>query len=100
MDVGLHDHGIEGLVDPPAGLQDGREEAPLPELGDGQLHVPGLGREHPGPVPVALVAPRTGPLIAVRPDLGGELDLDQLLADQGGCFFDEVEALTGSECVE
>jgi hypothetical protein len=51
-------------------------------------------------VPVALVAPGAGPLIAVGSDLGGELDLDQLLADKGGCFFDEVESLTGSECVE
>jgi hypothetical protein len=51
-------------------------------------------------VPVALVASAGRPFIAVGPDLGGELDLDQLLTDQGSCFFDEVEALTGSECVE
>jgi len=98
--IGLHHHGVEGLVDPSAGLQDGGEEASLPKLGDGQLHVPGLGGEHPSTVPVALVAASVGPLIAVRPDLGGELDLDQLLADQSSCFFDEVEAFTGSERVE
>ena len=57
-------------------------------------------RQHPGPVPVALVAPRGGSLIAIRSDLGGEFDFDQLLADQSCCFFDEVEALTGSERVE
>ena len=44
VDVGLHDHGVEGLVDAPAGLEDGGEEAALAELGDGQLHVAGLGR--------------------------------------------------------
>ncbi|MBF6558405.1 MAG: hypothetical protein IVW52_20105 [Acidimicrobiales bacterium] len=33
-------------------------------------------------------------------DLGGEFGLDQLLAHQSCGFFDEVESLTGSECVE
>ena len=51
-------------------------------------------------MPVALSDTGAGPLVAVGSDLGGELDLDQLLADQGGCFFDEVETFTGSECIE
>ena len=51
-------------------------------------------------MPVALVAAGLRPLIAVGSDLGAELDLDQLLAHQGGCFFDEVEAFAGSEAVE
>src|ERR1019366_9063085 len=79
VDVGLHDHRVEGLVDPTAGLEDGGEEAPLPELRDGQFHVTGFGREHPGAVPVALVPAGAGPLRAVGADLDTELDLDQLL---------------------
>ena len=34
VDVGLHDDCVEGLVDPPAALENRGEEAPLPELGD------------------------------------------------------------------
>ena len=45
VDVGLHDDGVEGLINAPAALQDAREEAPLAQLGDLQLHVAGLGGE-------------------------------------------------------
>jgi hypothetical protein len=31
-DVGLHDDGTEGAIDPTAALEDAREEAPLAEL--------------------------------------------------------------------
>jgi hypothetical protein len=43
-DVGLHHHRIERLVDPAAGLEDDREERPLPQLRDPRLDVAGLGR--------------------------------------------------------
>jgi hypothetical protein len=54
VDVGLHDHGEQGPVDPPPPFQQGREERALAELRDLQLQVAGLGRQRPGPVPVAL----------------------------------------------
>ena len=76
------------------------EEAAPAQLGDGQLDVAGLGGEHPGTVPVALVGALIGPLIALGTDERGQLGLDQLLADQADGFSDQVEPfarLEGSE---
>ena len=61
--VGLHHHGVEGLVDPAARLEPVREEAALPELllgrslrlVDGPGQVSHLGGEHPLAVAVAVV---------------------------------------------
>jgi hypothetical protein len=100
MHVGLHDDRIEGLVDPASGLEDRGEEAALAQLRDSQLHVTGLGREQPRPVPVALGDPGVGSFVAVGPDHRGEFGLDQLLADQGDRFFDEVQAFAGTEGVK
>jgi hypothetical protein len=52
--VRLHHHGVEGLVDPAAGLQPVGEEAALPQFGDGQGQVPHLGREQASAVAVAV----------------------------------------------
>ena len=79
--VGLHDHGVEGLVDAPAGLEDRGEEAAFPQLGDAELDVAGLGRDQARPVPVALGHPPFGAFIASGADLGGRFGLDQLLED-------------------
>ena len=43
VDVGLHHHRVQGLVDPPPRLQDGREERALAQLRDPQLR-----RRRPG----------------------------------------------------
>jgi hypothetical protein len=43
VDVGLHHHRVQRLIDPPPRLQDGREEAALAQLGNAQLYVAGLG---------------------------------------------------------
>ena len=51
---GFHHLRIQGLVDGPATFEDDGEERALPQLRDPQLHVPGLGREQPGPESVAL----------------------------------------------
>ena len=42
--VGLHDDRPEGPVDAPARFEQRREEGALPELGDAQVEVTGLGR--------------------------------------------------------
>ena len=44
-DVGLHHHRVQRLVDPPARLEDRREERALAQLGDAQLDIAGLGRQ-------------------------------------------------------
>ena len=63
MQIGLHDHREQRLVDPPAALQQAGEERPHPQLGDPQLQIPSRGRQQPLPVPVALGKPRLGPLM-------------------------------------
>ena len=68
------------------------KKLPPAEFGDGQLYVAGLGGQHPGPVPVALIYPLTRPLIALGADDRGHLALDELLADQADRFSDEVES--------
>ena len=52
--VGLHDDGVEGLIDPTAGFEPVGEEAALPEFGDGQGEIAHLGGEQPLPVAVAV----------------------------------------------
>ena len=49
VDVGLHHHRVQRLVDPAAGLEDRREERALAQLGDPQLDVAGLGGQQPRP---------------------------------------------------
>ena len=57
VQVGLHHHREQGLIDPAAALQQRREERPGPQLRDPQLQIPGRRRQRPGPVPVALRGP-------------------------------------------
>ena len=45
VDVGLHHHRIEGLIDAATRFEDRREERTLAELGDAQLDIAGLGRD-------------------------------------------------------
>ncbi len=52
-DVGLDHHRRQRLVDPPAGLEDAREERTLARLRDAQLDVTGLGRHQTWPGAVA-----------------------------------------------
>ena len=98
--VGLHHHGVEGLVDASAGLEDRGEEAALPQLGDGELHVAGLGRDQAHPVPVALGHPAFGAFIALGADRGGRLGLDQLLEDVAHGVADQIHAVGRFECLQ
>jgi len=95
--VGLHDHGVQGLIDPPARLQDHREERALAQLRDPQRHVPGLGGQLPVPVTVALGRARHRAFVAGRADHLGGLGLDQLLQHQPDRLPDQIHALPGPE---
>ena len=75
------------------------KKLPLRSLGMASSTSPALVVSTRGRCPLRSLE-RSGPLIALGPDDGGQLDLDQLLADQGGGFFDEVETLTRLECIE
>ena len=81
-DVGLHDHGVEGLVDPAAGLEDRGKEAAGPQFGDQQVDVPHLGGEAARPVAVAVAEPFLPALMAVGTQHRGDLQFNELLQVQ------------------
>ena len=81
-DVGGHDHRPQRLVDPPARLEQLREEAAASQLGDRDLDVTRAGRHQLGAVSVAQIRAQRGPLTRLRADPSGQLGLDQLL-DRG-----------------
>jgi hypothetical protein len=100
MQIGLHHHREQRLVDPAAPLQQAGEERPGPQLGDAQLQIPGRGGQHPGSVPVALRQPIMAALVRRGADHGGELGLDEGLVDGLGGLADAVVDLGGLECVQ
>jgi hypothetical protein len=93
MDVCLHDHRVQGLVDPAPPLQQLGEEAPCPQLGDRQVQVAGLGAQRLVPVPVAERGTGVGVLVPLRADLRCDLGLDQLLQHPLGYRADQFEAV-------
>src|SRR5690606_23855121 len=99
-DVALHHHRVEGLVDAAAGLEDDREERTLAEFGDPELDVAGLGGQRPGPVAVAFDGAVLRPFVGSGADPFGRFELDQLLERDPDRFADQVDAITGAECVE
>ena len=86
-DVGLHDHGIQSLINPAAGLQDRGKEAAGAQLllrrslrlGDLQGEITHLGGQGAGAVAVAIPQALLGALMPVGTEEGGKLQLDQLL---------------------
>jgi hypothetical protein len=82
VQVSLHHHREQRLVDPPTPLQQGREERPCPQLRDPQLQIPRGGGQQPGPAPVALRGPLVGALPGPSADHTGQLGVDQRLVDR------------------
>ena len=97
---GFHDHRIQGLVDPPTGLEHGGEERPGPQLRDRQLHRAGLRHQLPRPRAVAFGDPLRGPFVAGRADHLRGLDLDQFLEHEPDRLANQINAVTGTECVQ
>jgi hypothetical protein len=91
VDVGFHDDGVEGLVDPAAPFEQGWEEGAGAQLGDGQVQVAGLGGEGLVPVSVAQCHAGIGVLVPSRSDPGGGLGFDQFLQHPLGHGPDEFE---------
>jgi hypothetical protein len=90
MQVRLHHHREQRLVDPPAPLQQRGEERPGPQLGKPQLQIPSRRGQHAGPVAVALGQPVRRALVGSGADHGGELGLDEGLVDGLGGLADAV----------
>ena len=100
VDVGLHHHRIQGLVDPAAGFEDGREERALPQFRDPQLDVAGLGRQQLRAGAVAFGHPVLAAFVAVGADHARGFELDQLLQHGADRLADHVNAVAGAERVQ
>jgi hypothetical protein len=81
---------IEGLIDPPPGLKDRREEAAGAQLGDRQGDVAHLGGEQTGPAAGAVTEQFLGALMAIGSEQGGDLQFDQLLQAVAGQLGDQL----------
>ena len=100
VDVGLHHHRIQRLVDPAPRLKDDREERSLAQLRDPQLDIAGLGGQQPVSGAVALGGPGIGAFVATGADVLGRLGFDQLLHDHPHRLADQIDPFAGAECVE
>ena len=108
--VGLHHHGVEGLVDPATWFEPVGEEAALSQLGDGEGEVADLGGEHPLAVAVAMGGALIGAtLMELGAGEGGHLGFQQVLKasahdlrDQGasGGALHELSQLGGASMGE
>ena len=96
-DVGLHDHRIQGLIDPAAGFEDRREEAAGPQFRDLQGQIPHLGGEGARPVAVSLVDTLLAALMAISTNDGRGLQLDQLLQAVAGQLRDQLPGAASIE---
>jgi len=100
MQVGLHHHREQRLINPPAPLQQRGEERACTQLGDAQLQIPSGGRQRPGAVAVAQVGARVGALTGRSTDHRGQLGLDQGLVDRLGGLADTVVHLSHPKCFQ
>jgi hypothetical protein len=90
VQVGLHDHREQRLVDPTPAFQQAREERSGPKLGDPQLQVTSGRGQDPAPRAVALSRALIGAFPRARADHTGQLGVDQRLVDRLGRRADPV----------
>lgn len=98
--VGLHHHRVQGLIDPPARLEDRREERALAQLRDSQFHVTGLRGQHPRSGTVAIGHPSVAAFITGSADPFSGFELAEFLQHQTDGITDQVDAITSAERVE
>ena len=96
-DVGLHDHCVQGLIDPAAGLEYRGEKAAGSQFWDLQREIPHLGGQGAGPVTVAVAESLLAALMAVGTQKGSDLQLDQLLQAACGQLGDQF---TGTAAIQ
>jgi hypothetical protein len=80
--VRLLHHAHQRPLRPPAGLQQAREVAPLPQLGNPQGDLPHPGLPDPLPVPIPVRLALRSPLVPARPHLLRHLQFHQRLRQQ------------------
>ena len=88
--VGLHHHGVEGLIHTPPGLKDRGQEAARAEFRDPQIDVAHLGARDERPVAVAVTKTILTAFMAIGTEHGGDLQLDQLLQAMAHQFREQL----------
>lgn len=100
LDVGLHDHRVQGHVDPSAGSQQGREERPGAGLGDLHTQVADTGGDDLLAGPVALSRAGAGALVRQRTDERRRLGVDELLQHRAEQPTHQQLAITALEYLD
>jgi hypothetical protein len=99
VQVGLHHHREQRLIDPPAPFQQRGKNDPARNLGIRSSKSPAVVQQ-PGPVSVALGQSGIGALMWGGAKHVRELGFDQGLVDGLGGLTDAVIDLRGRECVQ
>ena len=90
VQVGLHHHREQRLVDPAPALEQRGEERPAAELGDPQLQISRGRGQGPWSASVALSGPLIGAFPGPSTNHAGQLGVDQRLVDRLGRSADPV----------
>ncbi len=91
--VGLHHHGVEGLVEPPTRLSPDGKEAALPEFGVGAGEIAHLGGEQPFAIAISMARSHTrAAFMTLSTDRGRDLGV---MSQQVGQLTTKYEAATG-----
>ena len=98
--VGLHDHRVRGPIDPPAALEQGREERACPQLWNLRLDVAHRGRDRLRAMSIAVGGAAFGAFVPVGADLRSGFGLDQCLQAGPDEFGEHGLRIGGQQCVE
>ena len=90
LTVSLHHDRVQGLLGPPAGLEQGGEVAAAGELGNLELDGAYPGVPRPRAVAVAIGGSLTAALVRQGPNLGRDLGLHQGLGQHLHALFQDV----------
>ncbi len=99
VQIGLHHHREQRLINPPPALQQRGKKRPGPQLGDPQLQIPGRRAQRARAGAVPLGGTGLGALVRGGTDHRGQLGLDQGLVDRGGRRPDSVVDIGGLQCI-
>jgi len=93
VQVSLHHHCKQALIDPATPLQQRRKERPTAQLGDAQLQITGDGGQRARPRPIALIGPRIGALMRAGADHRGQFGIDERLIDRFGGLLNPISSI-------
>jgi len=99
VDIGLLHHRDQGLLSPPARLQEAREVAALAQLGDGQFDLADPGVPSPWAISVAVGEAVRGALTELGADPCGDVALHELSGHPGHRLAEHVSVLVGQQLV-